>query len=252
MKDEILEKLYHRIDNILLLATSVESDEIDKEKIIVGLMEIIPFDDASREKVKKELKKLGDEEQIKTLLRKVVEDVHGSREKQLSEKVARQVEKYAYLGSIDHLWVDHIDHIDGLREGVRLRGYAQRDPVAEFKNEAYQLFEGLLDRIDEELSRRIFRIGVAHRRPEIPLDQVRTNIDQLDQMGLAGEADIAAQAGEPAFAEFSSGKPVSAGSSNQRTNQVVNKQSGKKIGRNDPCWCGSGKKFKKCHYPQTG
>lgn len=145
----------------------------------------------------------------------------------------RQIEKYAYLGSIDHLWIDHIDHVDGLRESITLRAYGQRDPLVEFKNEAYELFEGLIGRVDDELARRIFRIGVAVPRSEIPLEQARANIDRVDATGLAGGAEETAQTGKPAF---SSDKPAKK----------------KKIGRNDPCWCGSGKKWKKCHYPKQG
>lgn len=234
VKREVLEKLEHRIDKILLLAFPEDGGKQNNEKIIVGLLEIIPFDDASREAVKKQLTKSENKDKIKGLLVKVLHDVHKTREKQVGETVMRQIERYAYLGSIDHLWINHIDHIDGLREAVTLRAYGQRDPLIEFKKEAFDLFEGLIDRIDEELSRRIFRIGVAVPRPEIPLDQARTNIDKTDTMGLAQKsADETAQTGSKAF------------SGSEFTKK-------KKIGRNDPCWCGSGKKWKKCHYPQQG
>ena len=148
-------------------------------------------------------------------------DVYEKREKDLGEGTMRGIEKYAYLGAIDHLWMDHIDHIDDLREGVSLRGYGQRDPLIEFKNEAYQLFETLIDKIDEELSRRIFRIGVATPQVEIPLSIAKENIDTFDNTGLDQRPKIKS-----------------------------------KLGRNDPCWCGKlgpdGKplKWKKCHYPQ--
>jgi len=148
--------------------------------------------------------------------------------------VMRQVEKYAYLGSIDHLWMDHIDHIDDLREGVELRAYGQRDPLVEFKNEAFNLFESLIDRISEELSRRLFRIGVGVPQPEIPLAQTRENIDTSDTTGLAGNAEVTAVTGEKAF-------PAK-----------------KKIGRNDPCPCGATKpdgtpiKYKHHCYPKYG
>ena len=159
----------------------------------------------------------------------------------------RQIEKFAYLGAIDRHWIDHIDHIDGLREGVRLRGYAQRDPLVEFKNEAYELFEGLIDRIDGELARRLFRIGVSRPQPEIPIEQARANIDTADAMGLAeATADQTAKTGEPAFAGSTRG-PL-AGTTPKGSTQVRRK----KIGRNDPCPCGSGKKWKKCHYPEYG
>jgi len=237
LKKEVTDKLLRNIDRIVLSSTNAETGKINREKIIVGFMEVIPFDDQSRKGIKKQLAKKKTEEEIKEVLEKIIKDVLKARESQVGDEVARQIEKFAYLGSIDRMWIDHIDQIDGLREGVRLRGYGQRDPIAEFKNEAYQLFEGLLDRIDSELARRIFRIGVAQPRPEIPLEHARTNVDELDQTGLAGDADIAAKVGGAAFIPEDR-------KDNKQTVKVT------KIGRNDPCWCKSGKKWKKCHYPQ--
>ena len=245
LKGEILKKLQRQIDKILLIATPVDTGKIDVEKLVIGLMDMIPFDDVSREKIKEEISKLDNQEKVREFLIKVVEDIYTTREKDLGE-IMRQIEKFAYLSAIDRMWIDHIDAIDDLREGVRLRGYAQRDPVHEFKNEAYQMFEGLIDRIDEELARRIFRIGVA-KMPlsEIPFAQARTNIDQFDQTGLVEvpTPELGAEIGPPAFAKSSSLTQ----SVNQH-NQIEMKKV--KIGRNDPCWCGSGKKWKKCHYPQ--
>ena len=179
----------------------------------------------------------------------IVEKTHKSREKEVGSEIMRQIERQAYLQTIDHLWIDYIDHIDGLREGVMLRAYGQRDPLVEFKNEAYGMFENLLNKIDEEISKRIFRVQVVSAGTGIPLSQARTNADDIDNTGLIDEtADLAAATGEPAFAEaeivktprFASGMGMSTADGGK----------GKKIGRNDPCWCGSGKKWKKCHYPQ--
>jgi len=228
LKEEIVSKLSQQIDRILLISWPEFSPKPDYERVLVSFLDIVPFDEASIKRVKGELSKRTTKEEIKELLEKVIADVHKTREEQVGTEVMRQIEKYAYLGSIDHLWIDHIDHIDDLREGIGLRAYGQRDPLVEFKAEAYGMFEGLIDKIDEELSHRIFRIGVAMPQPEIPLAQARENIDKSDTTGLVGDAEQTAQSGEPAFAEKS------------------------KIGRNDPCWCGSGKKWKKCHYPNPG
>jgi preprotein translocase subunit SecA len=239
LKKEVSEKLENEIDQIILESSVVDSDKIDQEKVLVSLMEIVPFDDASRERIKAEIKKHSNQEKIKQLLTKIIRDIHLAKEKQETDKVMRQIEKFAYLGSIDHMWIEHLDAIEGLREGVRLRGYAQRDPVAEFKNEAFSAFEGLLGRIDGELTRRLFRVGVARPRPEIPLEQVQTNIDQSDQTGFAPTSPGPSTSSSPGGAE-------------QNRPHSAKAPRGKKIGRNDPCWCGSGKKFKKCHYPQQG
>lgn len=246
LKEEVLKKMEQQVDRILLLATTDQSvADPEAEKVLVGLMDIIPFDDESQARIKKEIAKRKDVESLKELLVKVLHDAHRSREAQVGEEVMRRIEKHAYLSSIDHLWIDHIDRIDNLREGIGLRAYAQKDPLVEFKNEAYSMFEGLIDRIDEEIAHRIFRIGVIEQpQSEIPLSEARTNVDQTDAMGLARDgADETASGGEPAFKGSTS---VSS------TSSSTGGKSRKKIGRNDPCWCGSGKKWKKCHYPQIG
>jgi preprotein translocase subunit SecA len=233
LQKEVLEKLRHQVDGILV--ESWFEDKVDTEKIVVGLLEIVPFDDKSRGEIKNKLSKIKDKDKARELLVGAIEAAYQSREKQVTSQVMREIEKFAYLGSIDHHWIDHIDQIDSLREGVRLRAYGQRDPVVEFKNEAFDLFEGLLDRIDAELARRIFRIGVARaQRPEVDLSTAQTNVDQTDFTGLTPEAT--SQEPGSANAVIAPKKPVTR----------------KKIGRNDPCWCGSGKKFKHCHYPNYG
>ncbi len=224
LKEEVVRKLKQQMEKIFMIAwPDSRSAKADYDEIEVGLLDTIPFDSASIKNVVNELKRINDRKKAQEFVGKVITDAHGAREKQIGPETMRQIERYAYLSSIDHLWIDHIDHIDDLREGIELRSYGQRDPLVEFKNEAYRLFETLIDRIDEELAHRIFRVDVQRQVPEIPLTMARENIDTSDMTGLTKEATV------PAFPK------------NDRK---------RKIGRNDPCWCGSGKKWKKCHYPQ--
>jgi len=255
VKEEVVQKLEEQMGVVVTEAWPEMESKPDWERLVVGLTESVPLDEHSREEIRKKLERVSDKEKLVEALKLIVRDVHKARERQVGEEIMRQIEKYAYLGAIDHLWIDHIDHIDGLREGVTLRAYGQRDPLVEFKNEAFELFERLLARIDEELTRRVFRIGVAVPKSEIPLAQARMNVDERDQMGLAEEtAEETAELGEPAFAS----KPAEAtrqlsGAAEGSRRQANAGQAGrKKIGRNDPCWCGSGKKWKKCHYPEEG
>lgn len=236
VKKEVLEKLVKQVDSLSEIENMDGNGAVDAERIAVGLAEIIPFDDVSLRNIKSQISKLNSQEEVKNFLESVLNDVYERREKDVTPPVMREIEKFAYLGSIDHLWMDHIDHIDDLREGVTLRAYGQRDPLVEFKNEAYNLFENLVNKIDTELSHRIFRIGVAPPQPEIPLNLARENVDTTDQTGLSGSANEAARSGAPAF------------SGNQQS--AINNQQSRKLGRNDPCWCGSGKKWKHCHYPK--
>ena len=124
------------------------------------------------------------------------------------------------LDIVDAQWKDHLLTLDHLKEGIGLRGYGQKDPLVEFKKEAFTLFEDMMDRIDTEAVRFLFLMQPA--RPE---DQAK----QIERRQQQQQKDLQFQAG-PAQAEPP--KPVRAAA---------------KVGRNDPCPCGSGKKYKKCH-----
>jgi preprotein translocase subunit SecA len=268
LKKEIAEKLKAQVDIIVTTSWPVDGEKPDAEKILVGIMEIIPFDETSRDGIKKHIKKQGaDKDAITGFLHKMIDDVYVAKEKESGEELMRELEKFAYRGSIDKMWIEHIDYIDGLEQAVRLRGYGQRNPLAEFKNEAFNSFEGLLERIDSELSRRIFRVGVMRMpQAEIPLESAITNVDTTDNTGLMAP-ELGQLAGTPAFTgrndtglRTASTSPYGqqatinvTGNSQIESQQAVstNAPTGQgKLGRNDPCPCGSGKKWKKCHYPR--
>lgn len=225
ISEEILEKLNNQVSQVVFLGMD-EKDNIDAEKIAIGFTEIVPLDEVSRDKLRQQISKLNDQEKIKDLLVEMIHKLHEQREKDLGQDVMRQIEKFAYLGSIDHLWVSHIDQITDLRSATDLRGQNDQQRISIYKIEAYNLFENLIDRVNEELARRLFRIQISQQpRPEIPLESARTNEDTKDGIGVRGDENTAVKKGPPAFEKH-------------------------KLGRNDPCWCGSGKKWKHCHYPQ--
>ena len=142
------------------------------------------------------------------------------KEKLFSAATLRWLERRILLDVVDAQWKDHLLSLDHLKEGIGLRGYAQKDPLVEFKREAFTLFDDLMDRIDKESVRFLFLMQPA--RPEEEAKQIERRQRQQQQ-------NLQFQAG-PAQAEPP--KPVRAGA---------------KVGRNDPCPCGSGKKYKKCH-----
>ncbi len=161
------------------------------------------------------------------------------REKQFSAELMRWLERRIILDVVDSQWKDHLLSLDHLKEGIGLRGYGQKDPLVEFKKEAFVLFEDMMARIDNETIRYLFHIQIqqAERSPDEM--QLRPEAQQAGapRRGSSGAqaavASAAARASEqtgPAQAEAP--KPVRAGA---------------KVGRNDPCPCGSGKKYKKCH-----
>jgi preprotein translocase subunit SecA len=132
----------------------------------------------------------------------------------------RWLERRIILDIVDTQWKDHLYGLDHLKEGIGLRGYGQKDPLVEFKKEAFTLFEDMMTRIDNETTRYLFLI-----QPAKPEEQAR----EIERRQERQQQQLQYQAG-PAQAEAP--KPVRAGA---------------KVGRNDPCPCGSGKKYKKCH-----
>jgi len=156
-------------------------------------------------------------------LRARVLAVFEDKEQQLGPEFMRRLERYIMLQVLDAQWKDHLLALDHLKEGIGLRGYGQKDPLVEYKRESFDLFNDLLNRIEEESVRLLWLVEarVADRQEE-HMQQRRQTADQALSYSGAGEAAAAAPA---------------------KVKTVV-KQA--KVGRNDPCPCGSGKKYKFC------
>jgi len=221
LKNETIDKINKEIENIVNIYAPEGYTEIEREKIVQDFISIIPFDPNSQKQVIKEIEKLKSKEEIIGFLEKLISDIYEQREKQITPEVTRQIEKWVYLSVIDSLWMDHLDAIDDLREGIGLRGYGQRDPLVEYKAEAFNMFEKLIAQIDYQVIHRIFKVQISKEPQSIPKPQ----------------KIITTPAGETS-------------SENEKSVKQVIKDKDR-IGRNDPCWCGSGKKWKRCHYPQT-
>ena len=230
---------------VLVNLNQDESQEIDYKKLVREFVSLIPFDPRSQERLVKQLeikKTLSDKAEF---LSQVVEKTYQIREKQLGVKIIRKIERFITLSVIDKLWMDHLDALDDLRDGIGLRGYAQKDPLVEYKKEAFDMFEKLLAEIEGEINRRIFRIQPADQAPTVVPQIIQTNIDESDKMGLKQKTDISQRTSS---VSTDIGQPAG-----QTIEKNRNPRSGKKIGRNDPCWCGAKKsngtpvKFKHCH-----
>jgi preprotein translocase subunit SecA len=139
------------------------------------------------------------------------------KEEELTSEVMRELEKYVMLQSVDNQWKDHLLSMDHLKEGIGLRGYGQRDPLKEYQREGYEIFLDMSSRIKEETVRNLFLVRIAAP-------------DELEELSSSREQEMVLSHGD------------SGGDSRPKT---VRRQT-EKIGRNDPCPCGSGKKYKKC------
>jgi preprotein translocase subunit SecA len=149
-----------------------------------------------------------------------VKQRYAEKETLFGEKMMRWLERRIILDIVDTQWKDHLLTLDHLKEGIGLRGYGQKDPLVEFKKEAFLLFEDMMGRIDTETVRYLFLV-----QPAKPEDEAR----EIERRQRRQQQEMQLQAGAAQAVES---KPV---------------RTGAKVGRNDPCPCGSGKKYKKCH-----
>lgn len=251
----VTEQIQHAID-----MHSSDKGEIERDKILSEFISIVPFDLPSQEQLLKQLEQLHTGDDVKDFFNKLVVDLYNQREKQFTPDVMRQIERWVMLSTIDNLWMDHLDAIDDLGEGIGLRGYGQRDPLIEYKNEAFGMFERLINQIDYDVSRRIYRAQVQlspDQQKQIHEHQHKT-LDSLRNATPAIPPPAAQTTGSTKKDDLLSSLIKKDSRLVQAAQNQVEKraQSGQmqqkkqKLGRNDPCWCGSGKKFKKCHYPQ--
>jgi preprotein translocase subunit SecA len=183
------------------------------------------------------------------------------REKQFTPELMRWLERRIILDIVDTQWKDHLLSLDHLKEGIGLRGYAQKDPLVEFKKEAFILFEDMMARIDNETIRYLFHIQVQQGEPpqqQQPRPEPPSRPPQISG-AQAAVASAAARASEPppqrlpAFAREMERKQERQQKDLQYQTGPAQAEApkpvkvGAKVGRNDPCPCGSGKKYKKCH-----
>jgi len=157
---------------------------------------------------------------------------YDAREAEVGSEMMRQMERLILLDRIDHHWMEHLQNIDYLQEGIGFRGYAGRDPVVEFQKEAFELFGSMLDRVDDDVAQYIFRVQIQMMTPE----QAEAH-DDARRVAEATEGEAA----EPTSAQ------TAAINRFQRAARSAAQSQYAKVGRNDPCPCGSGQKYKRCH-----
>jgi preprotein translocase subunit SecA len=190
-----------------------------------------------------ELKDLGDEVSADEVGEKVFNraiDFYEEKEKRVSTELMRHIEKVLLLQTIDTLWKDHLLNMDHLREGIGLRGYAQKDPIVEYKREGYELFEGMINQFSEDVIEKLFRVQVEEREQVAPIE-VRRKVQPMFLGRGPAPAMMRPSGGASQGMQPQGAQPEAAMPSGPVKREVP------KVGRNDPCPCGSGKKYKKCH-----
>jgi preprotein translocase subunit SecA len=184
-----------------------------------------------------------------------IRTAYEDKEKLVPAEVLRRVERDIMLQIVDSQWKDHLYSLDHLKEGISLRGYGQRDPLVEYKKESFNLFQAMKDRVEEEIVRYLWWLRpvlsegqepplrrAAVRRPPLVLNDPGADVVPA----FAGPSRAsAALAGVPAGVSGRGPQPARVGGDDAGVKTV--RRDEPKVGRNAPCPCGSGKKYKKCH-----
>ncbi len=155
-------------------------------------------------------------DELEEKLNEVAKTTYDNREERFTPTIMRELEKVVMLRVVDNKWMEHLDHMDMLREGINLRAYGQRNPLVEYKTEGFEMFSEMINAIQTEIAKLMYHVSVVSQEEEQLQDRL-----QSAQASHGGDVDAAEAKKKP----------------------VVNKNH---IGRNDPCPCGSGKKYKNC------
>ncbi len=195
-KDEIFKYLNNQINNI------TASGNINE------FYEILPLPENERKKITFDK------------MLSLLENEWDKRVDYFGQEIANSILVYAVISTLDPLWVEHLTALDDLRDGVRLRGYAQKDPLIEYRKEGYDMFQELLAKFEYNLARKLFRLEPVASPINVPKNITETHASQ----------------------------PDSSDQKDQKPSQQTTTKSS--VPRNAPCPCGSGKKYKKCCYPK--
>ncbi|MFB5660927.1 preprotein translocase subunit SecA [Alteribacillus sp. HJP-4] len=191
-------------------------DEVPEDWNIEGLVNymkgtVLKEDDVTE----RELRKLEPEEMVELIMEKV-DERYSEKEEELTSETMREFEKVIMLRAVDRKWMNHIDQMDQLRQGIHLRAYAQNDPLREYRFEGFNMFEEMVASIEEEVATYVMKA------------QVRNNLERK----------------EVAEGQAVHGNNTERQRQNQKRRPVRRTET---VGRNEPCPCGSGKKYKHCH-----
>ena len=242
LSDEVREWIREVVDTGVRHATDAEFPEDWDLDSLVTAMQSLYATDITVEELRDEIDVTNREELVEEFVDDALE-TYDEREQALGPELAREVERYIILQTVDQRWREHLEAMDYLREGVHLRAFAQKDPLVEYRGEGHILFEELSQTIREEVVFTLFHVSVQLEEPALEPIQAREGSLSYEHETSAGAEVIAAAGATGAATALAAPPEPSDGSFAQAP--AVNEH--KDLGRNDPCWCGSGKKYKRCH-----
>jgi preprotein translocase subunit SecA len=215
LKDKILEMFEDQAQYIVSIHSAETRSAWNVKEMMEAVHKIVSINGELENKVKEIINSDRPDEEARSLLTdlifEVLSNAYNKREEEIGYAAARQIEKMVMLRNIDMLWMEHLDSMDSLRDGIGLQGYGQKDPLVEYKKESSRMFQSLLGRTEENVLSAIFKVQIV-KKVESPMEN----------------------------------KNISTSGGSEDSGGASTPESVKKIGRNDPCPCGSGRKYKKC------
>jgi preprotein translocase subunit SecA len=230
MRSNVFGMVEDELKEIVAINLPGRSEEAwDRETLIDDVRSMFPLSPEAQD----EIIESPSLDEIEALILDEAEAAYDAKEAEIGVDSMRLLERLLLLQAIDRLWVEHLTAVDEMRQGIGLKAYGQQDPLVAYKREAHDMWGQLLENIRHTVARAIFHVGLA-QAPQPARVPVGAGVNGSNaQAGPAGSAQ-----GAPAG--LRENRPDQAGAPAAKAN-------GKKIGRNDPCFCGSGKKYKRCH-----
>jgi preprotein translocase subunit SecA len=221
MRENVFGMVEEELREVIAAHLPGRNDELwDREMLIDEVQSVFPLS----EEAMGEIENSTSVNEIEALILDEAEAAYELREQQMGAESMRLLERLLMLQIIDRLWVEHLTAMDEMRQGIGLQAYGQQDPLVAYKREAHDMWGQLLQNIRHQIARAIYHVGLS--------------VPQAQATPIRPPVTMAAGARPQTLKE---------NRSEQAAVPAAKTADGKKIGRNDPCWCGSGKKFKRCH-----
>ncbi|TML90243.1 MAG: preprotein translocase subunit SecA [Actinobacteria bacterium] len=244
LRDQVVQWIDEVIEYVVdtFTAEAEYAEEWDLESLVKA-MEALYQTEITADELREDLSEISRETLIQEF-QQDAQDEYTAKEEELGADLMRELERFVVLQVVDQRWREHLENMDYLREGIHLRGMAQKDPLVEYTGEGHKMFLELGRAIREEVVLHLFHAELAPEdAPALEQQQATGNGRGNGRMQYEHET----AAGAAAIAAAGAGEAVTMAVPSAAGVQTVVAGDHEKIGRNDPCWCGSGKKFKKCH-----
>jgi preprotein translocase subunit SecA len=249
LKDNVLDMIREQLTAIVDANTPTDDVENwDLEALIAEVSAIVKLSD---EFTPEALASMTPDAVLEAIIQ-FAEDAYEDKEEEIGAEIMRALERLVMLRSIDSLWVEHLTAMDDMRQGIGLQAYGQTDPLVAYKREAHDMWQQLLGNIRSQITRAVYHVELASTPQPAPPPVVTVAAQPGVAAGSDGHGNIDLTGDARAQRAVAAAAGVKAPPRNLRTNQpteggTTTVVAQKKPGRNEPCYCGSGKKFKKCH-----